>query len=43
MVNPENHNKEYTNDKFQRSALQVTEAQVRLTAYAIPFRMKRFL
>lgn len=36
MANPENHNKEYTNDKFQRSALQVTEAQVRLIAYAIP-------
>ncbi|KHL95132.1 molybdenum cofactor biosynthesis protein MoeA [Paenibacillus sp. IHB B 3415] len=36
MANPENNNKEYTNDKFQRSALQVTEAQVRLTAYAIP-------
>lgn len=42
MANQEN-NKEYTNDKFQRSALQVTEAQVRLTAYAIPLRMKRFL
>ncbi|NQX48876.1 molybdopterin molybdotransferase MoeA [Paenibacillus tritici] len=34
MTNPENNNKEYINDKFQRSALQVAEAQARLKPYA---------